>query len=70
MVGDEKLGLERDRRSLDSQHANRRRSVRRSLAEIDADKGGRACLTSRNAVLLDDFDDYIDELAVRVKGAS
>lgn len=41
-----------------------------SLAEIDAEKGGRACLTSRNAVLLDDFDDYIDELAVRVKGAS
>ena len=44
-----------------------------SLAEIDAEKGGRACLTSRNAVLLDDFDDYIDdyidELAVRVKGA-
>jgi len=41
-----------------------------TLAEIEAEKGGRACLTSRNAVLLDDFDDYIDELAVRVKGAS
>lgn len=39
-----------------------------SLAEIDSDKGGRACLTSRNVVSLDDFDDYIDELAVRVKG--
>lgn len=40
-----------------------------SLREID-DKGGLACLSSRNTVLLDEFDDYIDELAVRVKGAS
>ena len=39
-----------------------------SLAGIDSDKGGRACLTSRNVVSLDDFDDYIDELTVRVKG--
>jgi hypothetical protein len=40
-----------------------------SLREID-EKGGLACLSSRNTVLLDEFDDYIDELAVRVKGAS
>lgn len=41
-----------------------------TLTEIDAEKGGRACLTSRHVVLLDDFDDYIAELADRVKGAS
>ena len=41
-----------------------------TLAELDTDKGGRACLTSRNVASMDEFDDYIDELAVRVKGAS
>ena len=41
-----------------------------TLSEIDVEKGGRACLTSRNAVFLDEFDDYIVELAGRVKEAS
>lgn len=41
-----------------------------TLSEIDAEKGGRACLTSRNAVFLDEFDDYIVELAGRVKDAT
>ncbi len=39
-----------------------------SLAEIEAEKGGRACLTSRNVLSLDEFDDYVIELADRVKG--
>lgn len=40
-----------------------------SLHEIE-DKGGLACLNKRNTASLDEFDDYIDELAVRVKGVS
>jgi hypothetical protein len=38
-----------------------------TLREIDAERGGAACLSPTNVATIDEFDDYIRELSARAK---